>query len=145
MRALLSARSSRQRDFRGTGGACDRLVVVCAARRLSFADAMTVAFPLGLIASAHGYVYDAVVLIPLFVAAASLRTWTGRLALFGLTPVPYVLILGDTPAGVFIGAACVIAAVVFATIGLYRARGAGSEEWSIKLTPGSAARTHRAT
>jgi len=115
-----------------------------AGRRLSFADAMTIALPLGLIASAHGYVYDAVVLIPLFVTTASLRTWTGRLALFGLTPVPYLLILGDTPAGVFIGAASVIAAVVFATIGLYRARGAG-EEWSIRLTPGSAARISPAT
>jgi hypothetical protein len=116
-----------------------------ASRRLSFGDAMTVALPLGLIASAHGYVYDAVVLIPLFVATASLRSWAGRLALFGLTPVPYVLILGETPAGVFIGAAFIVAAVVFATIGLYRARGAGAEAWSIRLTPGSAARISPAT
>ena len=116
-----------------------------AARRLRFADAMTVALPLGLIASAHGYGYDAVVLIPLFVSASSLRTWTGRLALFGLTPIPYILLLGSTPAVVFLGSASVIAAVVFATIGLYRTRSVRAEEWSIRLTPDSAPRVSPAT
>jgi hypothetical protein len=100
-----------------------------ASRRLRFDDAVKVALPLGLLASAHGYVYDAVVLVPLFVCVASLRTWTGRLALFGLTPAPCILLLGNTPAGVFIGSASIIAAVLLATIELYRMQGAAAQRW----------------
>ena len=91
-----------------------------AARRLSFDNAMKVALPLGLIASAHGYVYDAVVLIPLLVSVASLRSWPGRLALWGLMPIPYMLLVSEYPAGVFIGSASVVAAVLLASIELYR-------------------------
>jgi hypothetical protein len=124
------------------------LVFAClwlAARRLRFEDAITLALPLGLIASAHGYVYDAVVLIPLFVSVASLRTWTGRLALFGLTPAPYLLLLGDAPVKVWAGAGTVVAGVVFAALQICRDRAEAAPAWSLKLTPDSVPRVSPAT
>lgn len=117
----------------------------CVARRLCFDDAMKVALPLGLIASAHCYVYDAVVLIPLLVSVAFLNTRSGRLALFGLTPIPYLLVCGNTPAGAFIGSASVVAAVVFASIEIYRTRRVDSAAWPLRLTPGSVAPLSQAT
>jgi hypothetical protein len=116
-----------------------------AAQHMGFTDAIRIALPLGLIASTHGYVYDAVVMIPLFVAVASLHNAAGRIALFGLTPIPYILLLGNDPAGVFIGSASVIAAVVFATIGLYRNSRAGAAMQPIMLTPDSGVRVSPAT
>jgi len=155
---LLDPEPRRMLSFRALLAACPHaglLFAIAAAlamgwlwfvsRRMRFADAMTLALPLGLIASPHGYGYDAVVLIPLFASAASLRTGTGRLALFGLTPIPYILLLGNTPAVVFIGSASVIAAVVFAAIEFYRTRAVRSEKWSIRLTPDSAPRVSPAT
>jgi hypothetical protein len=90
------------------------------ARRLRFGDAIKVALALGLIASPHCYAYDAVVLIPLFVSTASPHTRTGKLAAFGLTPIPYFMAGGTNPAAPFIGAALIVSGVLFSSFELYR-------------------------
>lgn len=89
-------------------------------RRLSAADALTVALPIGLIASPHCYVYDAVVLIPLFVRCASLDAWEGVLAYAGLSPVPYLLLLGQHASELLAGSLIVVSATLAATMRLYR-------------------------
>ena len=82
------------------------------ARRHSPAIAMTAALPLGLIAAPHGYAYDMAAAIPLLAATANLRTASGFLTAFALSPAPYFLMSGDHPTHA--GAALLIAAVLLA-------------------------------
>jgi Glycosyltransferase family 87 len=89
-------------------------------RRLSAADALIVALPIGLIASPHCYVYDAVVLIPLFVRCVSFDAWEGFLAYIGLSPVPYLLLLSQHASYLLTGSLMVVTATLAATICLYR-------------------------
>jgi hypothetical protein len=93
-----------------------------ACNRLSLADGLTLALALGLIAAPHCRIYDGVVLIPLFVKVASLRTWEGLLALAGLTPVLYLMVLmGNVPV-LLTGDALLIFATLAAALRLYRSQ-----------------------
>jgi hypothetical protein len=85
-----------------------------ASRRLSLPDALSLALAVGVIASPHCYIYDAVVLIPLFLRVAPLGSWAGLAASIALTPLPYLALMTDTPALVLAGAAAVVAAVIAA-------------------------------
>lgn len=87
-------------------------------RRLNVADSLTIALALGLIAAPHCKVYDGVVLIPLFVRVASLKSWTGRLACFALTPVLYLLVLMGTPPLQLAGSALIVASAIAAALHL---------------------------
>jgi hypothetical protein len=91
-------------------------------KRLTLADGLVIALPLGLIASPHCKPYDAVVLIPLFVKVASLHSWEGILAYVGLTPVLYVMVLAGTPPIVLAGSSLVIVSTLAAALRLYRIR-----------------------
>ena len=90
------------------------------ARRVDFPTAIAIALPLGMISSAHSHVYDAAVLVPLLASVATPRNWTGRLALFGLTPIPYLWIVSNSPLRTFAGAVSVVAVVLVATLTKYR-------------------------
>jgi hypothetical protein len=93
-----------------------------ACKRLSLADGLTLALASGLIAAPHCRIYDGVVLIPLFVKVASLRTWEGLLALAGLTPVLYLMVLmGNLPV-LLAGDALLIFATLAAASRLYRSQ-----------------------
>lgn len=94
------------------------------ARRLSLADGLTIALALSLIASPHSKVYDCVVLIPLFVRVASLQSWQGAVALSGLTPVLYLMVLMGTPAVMLAGSSLTLAATLAASARLYKMRDA---------------------
>jgi hypothetical protein len=91
-----------------------------ASRRLSLPDALSLALAVGVIASPHCYIYDAAMLIPLLVRVASPGSRAGLTALIGLTPLPYLALMTDTPELVLAGAAAVIAAVIAAGWGVYR-------------------------
>jgi hypothetical protein len=93
-----------------------------ACKRLSLADGLTIALALGLIASPHCKVYDAVVLIPLFVKVASLNSWVGVLAYFGLAPVLYVVVLAGPPPILPIGTSLVVVTTLAAAVRLYKMR-----------------------
>ena len=93
-----------------------------ACRRLSLADGLTIALALGLIASPHSKVYDAVVLIPLFVKVASLNSWVGVLAYFGLAPVLYLMVLMGNPPILALGNSLLIVSTLAAALRLYTMR-----------------------
>jgi hypothetical protein len=80
-------------------------------RRISPAQALTVALPLAVIAAPHCYSYDMAVAVPLLAGAASTRTARGMLALLALTPVPYLFmaLANPNPAGAAILVAAVLA------------------------------------
>jgi Glycosyltransferase family 87 len=65
------------------------------AGRLAIVESVGCALAIGLIASPHCYVYDAVVLIPLFARFASFDNAPGRAAYFGLSLFPFVAVLND--------------------------------------------------
>jgi hypothetical protein len=89
-------------------------------RRVSVADALTVALALGLIAAPHCKVYDGVVLIPLFVRVATRKRFTGWLAWFALTPVLYLMVLMGPPALQLAGSSLIVATTVAAAWRIYR-------------------------
>jgi hypothetical protein len=92
------------------------------ARKLRVPDALMAGLAVSVIASPHCKVYDGVALIPLFVEAATLRTWTGRLALFALTPFPYLFsLMGDSRLQLA-GSSVVVLAALASALCLYRAR-----------------------
>jgi hypothetical protein len=91
-----------------------------ACKRLSLADGLTLALALGLIAAPHCRIYDGVVLIPLFVKVASLRSWEGVLAYAGLTPVLYIMVLMGNPPVLLAGDAVLIFATLAAALRLSR-------------------------
>ncbi len=72
------------------------LIFWFACKRLSLATGLIIALALGLIASPHSKPYDGVVLIPLFVSVVSRSSLVGGLALLGLTPILYLMVLMGT-------------------------------------------------
>jgi len=91
-----------------------------ACRRISLPEALIVALPLGMIASPHCKIYDAVVLLPLLVRVASRRSPAGLLAILGLTPVLYLMVLMGPPPVVLAGVLVTIAATLAAAWSFYR-------------------------
>jgi hypothetical protein len=91
-------------------------------KRLSVADALILALPVALIASPHCYIYDAVVLVPLLARTASPDGWGGRLALIGLTPLPYLLVLSSAPPLLLAGSVTVVVSTVAAALRLLEMR-----------------------
>jgi len=88
--------------------------------RLSFTDALVVALALGLIASPYGFLYDAVALLPLVAALASLDSWDGWLASAALTPAPWLLLMTDGSLTVLAGSVLAVASAVGGTTRLTR-------------------------
>jgi len=115
-----------------------------ASKRLSLADALLLALPLGLIAAPHCYVYDAVVLIPLFVTVAGLDSWEGTLALIGLTPLPYLLLMTEHPSLLLAGSLTIVVTTIAATARFWRIRATpgldGADGLAVCLTRSSSAR-----
>ncbi len=58
-------------------------------------EGVSAAMAIALIASPHCNVYDAILLIPALARCASLKTWPGRAALLGLSPLPFLAILNS--------------------------------------------------
>lgn len=87
-----------------------------ASKRVRLADALIVALPIGLIASPHCYVYDAVVLIPLFARSLRAEGWAGRFALLGLTPLPYLALMSETPWCLFLGSSLLVTATIVSVV-----------------------------
>ncbi|MGA2737052.1 MAG: glycosyltransferase family 87 protein [Bryobacteraceae bacterium] len=83
------------------------------ARRVTPAQALTAALPLGIIAAPHCYVYDMAAAVPLLAIAASTRTAGGMLAIVALSPAPYLLMAPENPSRA--GAAILVAAVLAST------------------------------
>jgi hypothetical protein len=102
-------------------------------KRLNVADALTLALPVALIASPHCYIYDAVVLVPLLVRTASVDSRKGRLALIGLTPLPYLLVLAAAPPLVLAGSVTIVVSTLAAALRLYRLHEAPVMAWSPAL------------
>ena len=83
------------------------------ARRMSLADALIVSLPLGMLASPHSYVYDAVLLIPLLAAVlhrAGTRDASRVCCLFALSPLPYILLMMPEGPQLLLGSTLVVAA-----------------------------------
>ncbi|MGD1071423.1 MAG: glycosyltransferase family 87 protein [Bryobacteraceae bacterium] len=91
-----------------------------ACRRLSLMDGLTLALALGLIAAPHCKIYDAILLIPLLVKAASLRCWEGVLACACLTPVFYLMVLMGRLPVLLVGDSLLIVSTLAAALRLYR-------------------------
>jgi hypothetical protein len=72
-------------------------------------DGVAASLAIALIAAPHCYVYDGVLLIPLLAKYASLGNWPGRAALFGLSPLPFlVILLGTTRSTALLGGALLV-------------------------------------
>ncbi len=84
------------------------------ARKMELPDALMLALPLGMLASPHSYVYDAVVAIPLLVRSASLENAKGLVALVALTPVPYMALMSERAPLLLAGSLTVVAATIVA-------------------------------
>ncbi len=82
-------------------------------RRVTPAQALTVALPLAVVAAPHCYSYDMAVAVPLLAGVASLGTARGVLALVALTPAPYLFMATTNPSPA--GAAILVAAVLAAS------------------------------
>jgi hypothetical protein len=82
--------------------------------RVPLAEGVSAAMAIALIAAPHCYVYDAILLIPALARRASLNTWPGRAALFGLSPFPFLAILnlGSRPIAFLGGTLLVISTCV---------------------------------
>lgn len=91
-------------------------------KRMSLADGLTLALPLGMIASPHCQIYDAVVLVPLFAQVASLNSRVGLIAFFALTPVLYLVVLLTPAPWLQAGSALVVCATMAAAGQLYGRR-----------------------
>ena len=88
-------------------------------KRVSLPDALLIALPLGMIASPHCKVYDGVVLLPLLVKVATRKSPAGLLAVLGLTPILYLMVLMGTPPIVLAGDLIVIATTLAAAWRIY--------------------------
>ncbi|HMD71283.1 MAG TPA: glycosyltransferase family 87 protein [Bryobacteraceae bacterium] len=102
--------------------------LVWVVRRISPAQALTVALPLAVVAAPHCYSYDMAVAVPLLAGVASTRTARGMLALAALTPAPYLFmaLAHPHPAGAAILVAAVLASsTVVAATAPNAASGAG--------------------
>lgn len=87
-------------------------------KRLTLADALMIALPLGVISSPHCYIYDAVVLIPLLIRVANLTSWCGMLALIALTPIPYLALMSEDVFSLTAGCLLIVAAVAAGAVSL---------------------------
>jgi len=101
--------------------------LVVAVKRLSLSDSLLLALPLGLITSPHSYVYDGVVLIPLFVAVAEMHSWWGLTALLCLTPLPYLSLISPWPALVLMGSGTIVLATLFCAVRFSKLRTVNAE------------------
>ena len=90
-----------------------------AARRMTLPNAILIALPIGLIASPHCYVYDAVVLIPLMVTVASSTSWSGTVAMLALTPLPYLALMTEHASFLLAGSSLVVLSTLCAAFSLY--------------------------
>ncbi len=79
------------------------------ARRIDLSGALLAALPLGMLASPHSYVYDAVVLIPLLICALHREPRSLIPCLIALSPVPYVLLMLPEGPQLLIGSTIVVA------------------------------------
>lgn len=82
------------------------------ARRMELADALIVSLPLGMLASPHSYVYDAVVLIPLMaevLGSAGTRDASRVCCLLALSPVPCFLLMMPEGPQLLVGSTIVVA------------------------------------
>ena len=95
--------------------------LVWVVRRVSPAQALTVALPLAVIAAPHCYSYDMAVAVPLLAGVASTRSPRGVLALVALTPAPYLFMALANPHPA--GAAILVAAVLAGSAGALPPRG----------------------
>ena len=91
------------------------------ARRMDLRDALIAALPLGMLASPHSYVYDAVVLIPLLVRALSDNSQRVLLTMLALTPVPYAILMTHSGPHLLIGSVMVVATTTSAAYTFQRA------------------------
>jgi hypothetical protein len=91
-------------------------------KRVSFTDSMIAALPATLIVLPHCYVYDAVLLTPLLVVVVSPNSWQGIAALIGLSPLPYLLLLSDSPLALFAGSLSIVLITLAGMYQLYRMR-----------------------
>jgi Glycosyltransferase family 87 len=103
------------------------------ARRVTPAQALTAALPLGVIAAPHCYVYDMAAAVPLLAIAASPRRAGGILAIMALSPVPYVLLAPENPSRA--GAAILVAAVLASAMELLAERRAPPFRQTLPLQP----------
>jgi hypothetical protein len=78
------------------------------ARRMDLRDALIAALPLGMLASPHSYVYDAVVLIPLLVRALSDTSQRVLLTMLALTPIPYAILMTHSGPHLLAGSTMVV-------------------------------------
>ena len=83
------------------------------ARRMTPAQALTAALPLGIVAAPHCYSYDMAAAVPLLASVVSVKTVRGIIAAVALSPVPYFLMMRDNPSAV--GAAIIVAGVLAGT------------------------------
>jgi hypothetical protein len=81
------------------------------ARRMDLRDALLAALPLGMLASPHSYVYDAVVLIPLLVRALSDKSQRVVLTMLALTPLPYAILMTHSGPHLLVGSTMVVVTV----------------------------------
>ena len=79
------------------------------ARRMDLRDALIAALPLGMLASPHSYVYDAVVLIPLLVRGLNDTSQRVLLTMLALTPIPYAILMTNSGPHLLIGSTIVVA------------------------------------
>ena len=91
------------------------VVIAWIARRSDLVTAVSVAMAGAMIAAPHTLAYDAVLCLPLFVSVAGLSNWTGRLALLGVTPVPYLLLCGEMVPGRYAAISLILISVVLAS------------------------------
>ena len=99
------------------------------ARRMDLRDALIAALPLGMIASPHSYVYDAVVLIPLLVRALSDKSQRVLLTMLALTPIPYAILMTHSGPHLLVGSTMVVvttASAVYSFQAAHRAAGLSS-------------------
>jgi hypothetical protein len=73
---------------------------------------LAVALAVGLIATPHSKVYDGVVLIPLLVRVASLRSWEGLMAYLALMPGFYPMVLMGTAPATLAGRSFIVIAAI---------------------------------
>jgi hypothetical protein len=105
-----------------------------ACRRFTVEDGLIAGLALAMIATPHSKVYDGVVLIPLFVRVASLRSWEGLLAFLCLMPGFYLMVLMGTPRATLGGSLLIVFASVAAGVRLYRKSGVAVPEFSALAT-----------
>ncbi len=84
------------------------------ARRMGLADALVAALPLGMLASPHSYVYDAVVLIPLLIRTLQRTSQNNIACIIALTPLPYILLMMPEGPQLLVGSTIVVGTTALA-------------------------------